>query len=125
MTAGSFCRWVNESLFPNSVLDPGYPRKVSIQTARIWLHELGFQVLDKKKRVYIDGHECPDVVQHRNHFLRQLVACGFLTKELAPNDEAKAAFPTDVETPPLQRREKSIIFHDESMFNANDDESLQ
>ena len=49
LTSHSFCRWVNESLLPNSVLDPGYPRSVSIETARKWLHELGFEVLDKKK----------------------------------------------------------------------------
>ena len=26
LNAVSFCRWVNESLLPNSILDPGYPR---------------------------------------------------------------------------------------------------
>ena len=126
MTAITFCRWVNESLLPNSILEPGYPRHVSVQTARKWLHELGFQVLDKKKGIYIDGHERPDVVQHRWCFLRQLVAGGFLTKEDAPSDEAKEAFPTDIEQPPAERCKKNIfIFHDESTFNANDDEGLQ
>ena len=57
MTSISFCRWVNESLLPNSILEPGYPRHISMQTARTRLHELGFEVLDKKKGVYIDGHE--------------------------------------------------------------------
>lgn len=126
LTAISFCHWVNESLLPNSILEPGYPRHVSVQTARTWLHELGFQVLDKKKGVYIDGHERPDVVEHRQHFLRQLVAGGFLTKEAAPSDEARDAFPTDIEQPPPDRCKKNIfIFHDESTFNANDDEGLQ
>ena len=126
MTAGSFCRWVNENLLPNSVLDPGYPRKISVQTARKWLHELGFVVLDKKKGVYIDGHERDDVTEHRRKFLRQLVAGGFLTKDLAPSPEAKDAFPNDIEEPSLDRRNKNIfIFHDESTFNANEDEGLQ
>ena len=126
MTAISFCRWVNESLFPNSILEPGYPRRVSVQTARTWLHKLGFQVLEKKKGVYIDGHERADVVQHRKRFLHQLVAAGFLTKEGAPCDDVKEAFPSDIEEPPPDCREKNIfIFHDESTFNANDDESLQ
>ena len=88
-------------MVPNSILDPGYPRIISVQTARSWLHELGFQVLDKKKGVYIDGHERPDVVQHRKRFPWQLVACGFLTNELAPSDEAKAAFPDNIESPSL------------------------
>jgi len=39
------------------------------------------------------------VVEHRKKFLRQLVAGGFLTKDGAPNDEAKNAFPTDIESP--------------------------
>lgn len=64
LTSRSFCQWVNESLLPNSILDPGYPRKVSVQTARKWLHDLGFMVLNKKKGVYIDGHERDDVVKH-------------------------------------------------------------
>jgi len=126
MTSISFCHWVNEVLLPNSVLEPGYPRCISVQTARRWLHELGFEVLDKKKGIYIDGHERDDVIQHRRKFLRQMISSGFLTKETAPSEEAKQAFPDDIESPPLARREKNIfIFHDESTFNANDDESLQ
>ena len=104
LNAISFCRWVNESLLPNSSLDPGYPREISVQTARLWLHELGFEVLDKKKGVYIDGHERDDVVQHRQRFLRPLIVGGFLTPELAPSDEAKEAFPTDIDPPTLNRR---------------------
>ena len=126
MTSISFCRWVNDVLLPNSILEPGYPRRISVQTGRRWLHELGFEVLDKKKGVYIDGHEGDDVVQHRRKFLRQMISSGFLTKDSAPSEETKEAFPDDIETQPLARREKNIfIFHDESTFNANDDESLQ
>ena len=83
-------------------------------------------MLDKKKGVYIDGHERPDVIEHRRKFLRKLVAGGFLTKENAPTEEAKSAFPVDIESLPPERQAKNIfIFHDESTFNANDDESLQ
>ena len=83
-------------------------------------------MLDKKKGIYIDGHERDDVIQHRKTFLRQMVASGFLLKDRAPNDEAKEAFPCDIESPTPERRAKNIfIFHDESTFNANDDQSLQ
>ena len=44
LTSGSFCSWVNEYLLPNSCLEPGFPRKISIETARQWLHHLGFEV---------------------------------------------------------------------------------
>jgi hypothetical protein len=33
----------------DDVLEPGYPHKISVETARKWLHELGFMVLDPKK----------------------------------------------------------------------------
>ena len=48
LTSVSFCHWVNECLLSNSFLDPGNPRTVSVQTARAWLQELGFLVMDQK-----------------------------------------------------------------------------
>ena len=30
MTTMEFCKWVNKTLLPNSTLEPGYPRKVSV-----------------------------------------------------------------------------------------------
>ena len=44
----SFTAWVNTVLLPNHALDPGFPRKISCETARKWLHELGFSVTDAK-----------------------------------------------------------------------------
>ena len=64
MTSVSFCRWVNDELLPNVALEPGFPRKISLETARKWLHKLDFHVLDQKKGVYIDGHERDDVVEY-------------------------------------------------------------
>lgn len=43
--------------FPTPLFEPGFPRKVFLETARKRLHELGFQVLDKKKGTFVDGHE--------------------------------------------------------------------
>ena len=51
LTASAFCQWVNNELLPNSVLEPGYPRRVSVETARKWLHELGFEILQRSKGV--------------------------------------------------------------------------
>ena len=91
LTSHSFSQWVNQSLLPSSILDPGYPRSISVETGCKWLHELGFEVLDKKKGVYIDGHERDDVVQHRQRFLRQMVSGGFLSREFALSEEARSA----------------------------------
>ena len=47
--------WVNEELLPNSNLEPGFPRKVSVETSRQWLHKLGFEQLSPSKGMYSMG----------------------------------------------------------------------
>ena len=118
---------MNTVLLPNHALDPGFPQKISCETARKWLHELGFSVIDAKKGTYMDGHERSDVVEYRAQFLRKMVALGFLNRENAPTPEAKLALPEDLDTP-MSRLEvlaKTIVlFQDESTFQANDYELL-
>ena len=122
----SFTVWVNTVLLPNHALDPGFPRKVSCETARKWLHELGFSVIDAKKGTYVDGHERADVVEYRAQFLRKMVALGFLNRENAPTPEAKLALPEDLDPPQPEVIAKTIVlFHDESTFQANDYERTQ
>ena len=58
--------WLNETL------EPGCPRNISVETARHWLHELGFKVLSAKKG-FVDGHERADVVESRSKFLRRMI----------------------------------------------------
>ena len=57
----SLTSWVNKTLLPSHTLEPGYPRRVGTETARKWLHELGFQLINAKKGTYVDGHEHSDV----------------------------------------------------------------
>jgi hypothetical protein len=115
---------VNEVLLTNQVLEPGYPRKISVSTACRWLHNLGFEVIRKKKGTYVDGHERNDVVEYRKKYLRKMCAIGFLNKSNAPTTEAAAYLPVDLEPLSQERIEKNIvIFHDESTFQANDDEN--
>ena len=33
LTVGMFCEWVNNELLPNETLEPGYPRKISVDRA--------------------------------------------------------------------------------------------
>lgn len=33
LTAASFCQWVNCDLLPNETLEPGFPRKIGVETA--------------------------------------------------------------------------------------------
>ena len=76
------------------------------------------------KGIFIDEHERPDVVEARTAFLRRMVKVGFLNLLKAPTDEARNAIPQDIEPPIAEKREKTVfIFHDESTFNANDDQN--
>ena len=64
LTSIDFCRWVNETA-PNSTLEP---RKIGLETARKWLHHLGFEVLTAKTGIFIDEHERHDVIKSRKLF---------------------------------------------------------
>ena len=124
MTTIDFCKWVNKSLLPNWTLEPGFPRKISVETARKWLHHTGFDVLQAKKGIFVDGHERPDVIEYRQEFLRKMVKIGFLHFTNAPTEDAGKALPDD--PPVLERRSKTaVFFHDESTFQSNEDQSLQ
>ncbi len=126
ITSAMFCQWVNEELLPNASLAPGYPRKVSTETARKWLHHLGFEVLTPSKGMFFDGHERDDVVEYQGTFLRQMIQTGFLHPEHAPTPESQAAFPYDVPLASADTREKTVFFfHDESAFHANEDQKVQ
>ena len=63
-----FCQWVNDDLLVNTTLEPGFPRKIAMETARKWMHEL-FSVA--KEGTFVDGHECDDVVTYRNKLLQR------------------------------------------------------
>ena len=122
LTSNAFCQWVNNDLLPNSVLEPGYPRKVSVETARKWLHELGFDIFQLSKGVFIDGHERSDVVESRVKFLRTMTEYGFLRPDNAPTEEAVQALPADVPHMSKEEGEKHIVwFHDESAYNTTED----
>ena len=106
---------------PNETLEPGFPRKIGLETACQWMHKMGFEVLTAKKGSFVDGHERDDVEYH-NLFLRRMVALGFLNRDNAPTDEARNALPTDLEHPSQEIMSKTVIlFHDESTFQYNDD----
>ncbi len=60
--------------------DPGIPKRISIETARKWMHELEFNVVAEKKGTFVDVHERQDVVEYRKMFLQRVVAgLGILT----------------------------------------------
>jgi len=59
-------------------------------------------------------------------FLRKMVANGFLNKDNASTPEAEQCLPTDLECPATHQLDRTvIIFHDESIFTANENQRLQ
>ena len=126
LTTVDYCIWVNESMFPNSTLEPGFPRKISLETARLWLHHLGFEVLTMQKGIFIDGHEREDVVDSHKLFLRKMTKLGFLHFTNAPTEDAMKALPSDIDPPTNDTRSKTVVFfHDESTFMSNEDQPTQ
>ncbi len=122
MTARSFCTWVNDELLPNSTIEPGAPRKITVEVGRKWLHSMGFKVRRITKGIYTDGHERDDVIEARGEFLKTMTSLGFLRQETAPSEDVARLLP-DVELSP--DRDNTIFwFHDESTFNANDDQPM-
>ena len=53
-----------------------------------------------------------------------MIALGFLNESNAPTETAKQSLPTDLQCPPQEVIDKTIVFyHDESTFQANEDQS--
>ena len=75
MAVSDFCHYINDMLLhPDGEenISPSFPREVSTETPQRWLHELGFSVKEKKKGMYVDGHDREDVVEYQNKFLEEL-----------------------------------------------------
>ena len=89
MTTFDFWKWVNKTLLPNSTLEPGFPRKVSVSTCQRWLHHLGFEVITPCRGIYYDGHEREDVVEYRKEYLRKMVKIRFIHFASASTESAK------------------------------------
>ena len=66
----------------------GYPHHINLETARKWLHQLGFEIVDHKKGTNCDGYERLDVVKYRFKFIRKMIGLVFLNKNSAPTQKA-------------------------------------
>ena len=86
--------------------------EISTATASLWLHDMGFSYKQFSKGVYFDGHERDDVVRARELYLEKLMSYShrmWTSHSPAPNPSYS----------PVIR-----IFHDESTFYANADQSF-
>lgn len=65
MTDSDFAGQINSTLLPKARETHQNLPNITNRTAFHWLHLLGFDIMSSKKRIYIDGHECSDVVEYR------------------------------------------------------------
>ena len=86
--------------------------EVCKSTVSVWLHEMGFSYRQFSKGVYFDGHEREDVVADRRVYLHTLQS--FERRLWTYNSPA----PNPAIRPLIE------VFHDESTFYANADQSF-
>lgn len=95
---------------------PSAKSTVSVETARRWMHYLGFSPARTSKDYYTDDHNRDDVVRYRNEiFLPQMMAYAERMVQYEGED-----MNTEVQPENLQEPEVVFITHDESTFYAND-----
>jgi hypothetical protein len=96
-------------------------RQISERTARQWLKRFQWRYSQKKKGMYIDGHEWDDVVAYRQQFVSRFF------KDYAPrmftwDHEGNMTRPANGFAIPNNRPFRLILVtHDESTFYANDE----
>jgi hypothetical protein len=64
-------REVNTVIIPALGLDLG-GQKISENCAQRWLVKLGYELKEVKKGMYVDGHECEDVVEYWKTYLAEV-----------------------------------------------------
>ena len=101
LTLADFIRWVAED----------WGVDICHETARCWLHQMGFTYRQFSKGIYFDGHEREDVVKDREKYVATMASVE--DQLLTPSPAAPGAV-----TPIIR------VFHDESTFYSNADQSF-
>ena len=126
MTVKNFMDYLNETLLPSMAEDEALPKTVCMTTARKFLHELGFERTDTtRKGVYRDGHERPDVVESRKHYIARLhdLEKAHVSPPLPSDVIPDQAQPCSVFQSGSHKR-LVTIYHDETTFQSNDDQKF-
>lgn len=95
-------------------------------TARQWLRKFKWQYSQKKKRMYIDGHEREDVVAYHQKFVTQFInqyaPCMYTWDHDGKEMTLATGFPlANTNNHPFQ---VIPMTHDESTFFANDERKM-
>ena len=106
LTLSDFTSWVLER----------WEVEICDETARVWLHQMGFSYRQFSKGVYFDGHEREDVVEHRKKYLATTAS---LEHRMITSPSQLPHDPSILASNPIIR-----VFHDESTFHANADQTF-
>ncbi|TFK84495.1 hypothetical protein K466DRAFT_496470 [Polyporus arcularius HHB13444] len=98
----------------------GLTKTVSLSTAQVWMHQLGFRWMKTPHGQYVDGHERDDVkVYRQKSFLPRLAELDRDVPQYDPDhDLISIPPPTPVCGP--KNRPLLYLYHDESTFYAHD-----
>ena len=94
-------------------------RGIHVRTARWWLHKLNWRYQQKKKGMYIDGHEHEHVVEYRKGFIKrwkEYEKC-FVIYD---NDGNVVSRPTGFPVPQGVQFRLILVTHDKFTFYEND-----
>jgi hypothetical protein len=111
----AFERWINSELKSQVGID--YDLSVSRRTAINWLVKLDFRYQEYRQgSAYVDGHERPDVVDHRNRFVDEMMVWQSRMEKFV-GDEMETCI-----QPELSSGERKVILvtQDECIFQAHD-----
>jgi hypothetical protein len=113
--AASFRKWVNSDL--KSACAFNYDLSISERTARTWLTKLDFNFeVYRQGSTYVDGHERPDVVNHRNRFV-EVMEKWQRRMESYVGDQMEVVMAPDLG---LSESRVVLVTQDESIFQAHD-----
>ena len=104
LTLQQFVSWVKDE----------WGTEICTATASEWLHEMGFSHQQFSKGVYFDGHERPDVIEERKKYLATLSAY----------EDRMLVSHCPTPDPDSQIRRVIRVFHDESTFYSNADQTF-
>ncbi|CAM9183239.1 unnamed protein product, partial [Pylaiella littoralis] len=82
-------RWINTVLLKDFITEES-PR-VSLRTTHAWMQAVGFRWRRHRKCVYVDGHNRPDVVEHRQTYVQTMLAVRTSTAMLVKQGEGPEA----------------------------------
>ena len=93
-------------------------RKISQRTALRYMRQLGFKFKTYKQGLqYTDGHERPDVLEYRKKYLNMIKALEVTHKPPPLCEDMIPSWHSGKET---AAKKVVFIYHDETIFHAND-----